>query len=109
MARWDVRFQLQTGRGEVDSKNYSSNAGPCTEKEALQRLAALWASNRTYYRSSTWNNEFRAAIEKAERAVKNARNASAGENRNFYSTTFNHDGTTYRVDIAIEAGEGHFN
>lgn len=110
MARWDVRFQLQAGYKELDSKVYHSEIGPCTQEEALSYLSKLWASNKDYYRGSSWNDSFKAAIEKAERAVKNARgyNVSAGVNRNFYSTDFYHDGTTYRVDIAIESGGGHF-
>jgi len=57
----------------------------------------------------SWNSLFKEAIEKAERAVRGARNVSAASTRNFYQSTFNYKGATYRLDIAVEAGDGHFN
>lgn len=108
MARYDVRVQLQSGNGNVDSKGYHSADRPCTKREALQLLESLWESQKDYYRDAEWKREFKAAIENAQRAVNNARNASAGENRNLTSQQFKHDGATFRVDVAIEAGEGHF-
>lgn len=109
MARYDVRFQLQVGSKNVNSIPYHSENEPCTKKEALQKLATLWAKEMEYFGDSEWNRNFKGAIEKAEAAVNRAQNASAAANRNFYSTTFFHKGVEYRVDIAIEAGEGHFN
>jgi len=108
MARYDVRFQLQVGTKDVNHDNYHSNERPCSKRDALNHLASLWAKEKDYFRDSSWNQSFKQAIEKAERAVNNASNVSASQNRNFYSTTFEHNGSTYRVDIAIEAGDGHF-
>lgn len=109
MSRYVVRFQLQSGSQEVDSIRYYSNSSPCSQQEALNKLAKLWSGNKDYYRSSRWNRPFKKAIEKAEDAVRRGRNASAGVNRNFYHTRFRYQGNTYRVDVAIEAGSGHFN
>ena len=109
MARWDVRFQVQVGRNNLESVTYHSDRGPCTEREALECLGRLWAKSKDYYSNSSWNSKLKDAIEKAERAVKNGRNASAQAQRNFYSKEFDHEGRTYRVDVAIEAGDGHFN
>lgn len=109
MARWLVRFQIQTGSKQLDGETYHSDKGPCTAREAEQKLAVLWAKNKDYYQSPQWNPKLKEAIDKAVRAVKSGHNASASINRNFYSTTFEYDKTTYRVDVAIEAGSGHFN
>lgn len=106
--RYDVRFQLQAGSKNINSVSYHSDTAPCTKKEALACLSGLWDKEKDYFRDDEWRREYKAAIEKAERAVKNARNASAGANRNFCSESFRHKDETYRVDIAIEAGEGHF-
>lgn len=43
MSRCVVRFQLQNSRGnEVDSKMCYSTVGPCTKREAIQKLAQLY-------------------------------------------------------------------
>lgn len=108
MARYDIRFQLQVGSQNVNSVTYHSESEPCTKKEGLQRLATLWAKEKEYFGDSEWNRNFKEAIEKAESAVNRAHNASAAENRNFYQAKFYYKDQEYRVDIAIEAGEGHF-
>lgn len=108
MPRYVVRFQLQSGSKELDSKVYFDDYEPCSENAALKKLAELWSNNREYFGGYEWNAVFKEAIERAERAVKQGYNASAAENRNFYSTTFDSRGDRYRVDVAIEAGSGHF-
>ncbi len=72
MARYDVRFQLQAGSKNIDSVGYHHSELPCRKQDALEKLAQLWAQNREYFRDTGWNSQFKEAIEKAERAVKNA-------------------------------------
>lgn len=108
MSRYVVRFQLQSGSEELDSKVYKDPYEPCSQNAALKKLAELWSNNREYYGGFEWNAVFKEAIEKAERAVKQGYNASAFDRRNFYNTDFYYRGKKYRVDIAIEAGDGHF-
>lgn len=109
MARYDVRFQLQVGSKEINSTNYHSDREPCSKREAHQCLANLWSREKNYFGDDGWNRSFEEAIDKANRAVDSARNVSAAQNRNFYSAPFRHKDETYRVDIAVEAGDGHFN
>lgn len=108
MYRYSVRFQLQSGSKHEDSVTYYSDIGPCSKREAKERLAQLWAKTMSLYGDHEWNSNLKQAIEKAKRAVDGAYNAGAQEQRNFYSTNFHHKGTTFRVDIAIESGGGHF-
>lgn len=110
MSRWAVRFQLQKGHEQLDSQVYSSSYEPCSEKEALNLLAKLYVKNKDYYTlDHSWNSLLKTAIERAERAVEGGQNVEASPTRNFHSNEFEYRGATYRVDIAVEAGRGHFN
>lgn len=104
-----IRVQVQQGRYEtIASTTYEENY-PCSKRDALRLLDRLEQQSLNYSPKKQWGTTMSYAIGQARNWVERARRMDAqGSIWTAYSKDFTYDSYTYRIDVEIIAGTGHF-
>ena len=111
MSDYRVRFQFQQGTMYTCSRQYAENR-PCSVAKAKELLDSVGAEAQQDFRNDhVMQQKISGAIDRAKNQVE--RLAGAGTDRRggratIYKDEFDRQGYTFRVEIEIWAGEGHF-
>lgn len=114
MSNYVVRFQVQASSGrEYGSAVYNDYSSPCSQSTASSKLEEMAKEAKRYGPSSSyrWESAVDEAVSKAKQRIAEAGRyggADASVNRNVVSIPISFDGNSFRLDVAIERGSGHF-
>lgn len=114
MSNYVVRFQVQRSDGrECGSAVYSDYSSPCSKNMASSKLEEMAREAKRYGPSSSsrWETAVDQAVSKAKERISEAGRyggADAGQNRNVANIPISYEDNSFRLDVAIERGAGHF-